>query len=68
MFQGEASGPSGPGFSRRLARLTGAWLYFCGWRAATLTAELFSPARFKARLRRARPDKTGRRAGRSRRN
>jgi hypothetical protein len=50
MFQGEAGGPSGPGFTRRLARLIGAWLYFCGWRLATLVAELFSWARFKSRI------------------
>jgi hypothetical protein len=52
MFQGEAGDRTGRGFKRRLARLVGAWLYFCIWRAVTLAADW--PARFKARLRRER--------------
>lgn len=51
MFQGEAGGRTGQGFRRRLARLIGAWLYFCGWRMLTLAADLLSPRRLKTRLR-----------------
>jgi hypothetical protein len=51
MFQSEADRRhSLTDIIRRLSRLALSWLYFCGWRLATMASDLISPKRLVGRL------------------